>query len=501
MGPLVLARSPRMAMRHQPHTAARGYPAYHAYRAYPAAAVNTSRSRFQLTPVPSSRHVFNASSSTTFQFERLSNAIPRSLTISSTSSPLRPSTTSIRPSLQLPTSLTTLTMQQTRSHAGHSHGHHHHHDNPYLTSKNKKDPGVRITRIGLLVNLGMAASKGVGGYLFNSQALLADTFHALTDLVSDFMTLATIAWSLKPPTERFPNGYGKIESLGSLGVSGLLLAGGMLMAWNSGNTLYAHFFLDAVAAAEHALHAHSHGHGHSHAAADMIPDIKAAWLAAGTIIIKEWLYRATMKIARQQKSSVLASNAVHHRVDSLTGLVAFVAVGGAHLLQGATWLDPVGSLIVSLMVIRAGWGNTVAALTELADKAVDPEICMAVREATKKILASAPRLDLRHSVKVRDVEGVKAGPNYLMDVVLAVPEDWTVDKLRVAEVTVRDGLGKSVRGVRRVKIRFVPWDLNEETYVEEFIDPDRVLSGSPESPESHSHQNHDRDRSDSGKQQ
>jgi hypothetical protein len=58
--------------------------------------------------------------------------------------------------------------EQTRSHAGHSH-HHHHHDNTFLLSKNKSDAGVRITRIGLYVNLGMAVSKGFGGYVFNSQ--------------------------------------------------------------------------------------------------------------------------------------------------------------------------------------------------------------------------------------------------------------------------------------------------------------------------------------------
>jgi hypothetical protein len=60
------------------------------------------------------------------------------------------------------------TRTQTRSHGGHSH-HHHHHDNTYLVSKNKNDAGVRITRIGLYVNLGMAVGKGVGGYVFHSQ--------------------------------------------------------------------------------------------------------------------------------------------------------------------------------------------------------------------------------------------------------------------------------------------------------------------------------------------
>jgi Co/Zn/Cd efflux system component len=62
---------------------------------------------------------------------------------------------------------------QTRSHAGHSH--HHHHDNTFLLSKNKNDAGVRITRIGLYVNLGMAVSKGFGGYVFNSQGKTSST--------------------------------------------------------------------------------------------------------------------------------------------------------------------------------------------------------------------------------------------------------------------------------------------------------------------------------------
>ena len=191
---------------------------------------------------------------------------------------------------------------QTRQHSGHSHHHHHHHhDNTYLTSSNKKDAGVRITRIGLFVNLMMAMGKGLGGYFLNSQALVADAFHSLTDLVSDFLTLATVAWSLKPPTERFPAGYGKIESLGSLGVSSLLLAGGIGLGWHSVEILYSQLFLDAAATVAEHSHGHDHsqgtglfGHSHSHNPADMgIPNVHAAWIAGGSIIVKEYLYRAS----------------------------------------------------------------------------------------------------------------------------------------------------------------------------------------------------------------
>ena len=181
-------------------------------------------------------------------------------------------------------------LNQNRLHASHSHTHHH--DNTYLTSTNKKDAGVRITRIGLYVNLIMALAKGAGGYYFNSQALVADAFHSLTDLVSDFMTLGTVSWSLKPATPRFPSGYGKVESLGSLGVSGLLLAGGVFMGLNACEVLYHEFFVDAAAAASH-THDGIFGHSHSHGSSDLGPNVNAAWLAAGSIVVKEYLYRAS----------------------------------------------------------------------------------------------------------------------------------------------------------------------------------------------------------------
>jgi hypothetical protein len=187
-----------------------------------------------------------------------------------------------RPSVTGPAK--TFTMTHSSSRAGHSH----HHDNTYLISKNKNDAGVRITRIGLAANLGMAVAKGVGGYLFHSQAMIADAFHSLSDLTSDILTLATLSWSLRPPTVTFPAGFGKVESLGALGVSGMLLGGGIFMCLNSCEILYSHWMLDAHAAAQAAAHS---SHGHSHAAIG--PSLNAAWLAAGTVVIKEWLYQAS----------------------------------------------------------------------------------------------------------------------------------------------------------------------------------------------------------------
>ncbi|PNP48980.1 hypothetical protein TGAMA5MH_00139 [Trichoderma gamsii] len=373
---------------------------------------------------------------------------------------------------------------------GHSHGlfgHHHHHDNSYLTSADKNDPGVRITRIGLLSNLTMAIAKFIGGWAFNSKAMIADGWHSIADLASDILTLATVSWSIKPPTDRFPLGFGKVESLGALGVSGMLLVGGCYMGFESAMTLYGHWDPET---AHHMLeHAH-HGHSHSHSHADLgIPSIHAAWLAAATILVKEWLYQATMKVARERKSSVLASNAVHHRIDSLTGIVTLFAIIGANVIENAAWLDPVGGLLISIMVLQAGLGNSKAAFLELIDQSLDDEVKSSVRKHAQRAIANVSE---GHQAELRDITGTKSGPNYLVDLEMAVPGAWTVNDVKDLEDAVRTLVGGRVRGVKRIRVRFVSRDGDVNHKFDEFIPGSARASVSEESDQEEEH-NHDHD--------
>lgn len=206
-----------------------------------------------------------------------------------------------------------------------------------------------------------------------------------------------------------------------------------------------------------------------------------------------------MKIARERKSSVLASNAVHHRIDSLTSIVALATIGGAHVFTDASWLDPVGGLIISFMVIRAGWNNTKTALFELADITVDNEVKSMVRRAATKALKGDPAKGLE-AVKygeetiIRDVQGVKSGQNYLMDIELAVPKDFTLNQMELIEDAVRQRCGAKVRGVRRVRVKFVQLEETNTSLASDFIAADVSPRSSPEPEdenEEHNHDNHE----------
>jgi divalent metal cation (Fe/Co/Zn/Cd) transporter len=159
------------------------------------------------------------------------------------------------------------------------------------------------------------------------------------------------------------------------------------------------------------------------------------------------------------------------------------------VLSNAAWLDPVGGLVISLMVVQAGWGNTKSALLELADVGVESEMREKVQKAATKALEGINTES--EQVTVRYIQGVKAGQNYLMDVELGVPGTWTVEQTRSVENLVRERVGAKVRGVKKVRVRFVTNSEEKPDFMDEFITGDVSTTADPSAHEHDSDHDHD----------
>jgi divalent metal cation (Fe/Co/Zn/Cd) transporter len=190
-----------------------------------------------------------------------------------------------------------------------------------------------------------------------------------------------------------------------------------------------------------------------------------------------------MKVANERKSAVLHSNAIHHRVDSLTGIAALVAIAVSNVFPTFVGVDALGGLIISWMVIKAGWGNTWTSLTELADASIGEETKSKVRRASAQALVESAL----HFADVRNVQGIKAGQNYLIEVEVAVPGNRKLEELCRIEDVIRERVGAKVRGARRVRVRFVAVDSDRGDFVDEFISPSVSARSSPEPEEDHDH--------------
>lgn len=327
--------------------------------------------------------------------------------------------------------------------SGHSHSHSHslghthshHHDHLLLTEKGGwRNPAIRITWVGLFTNVAMAAGKGAGGIVFHSPALVADSVHALSDLVSDFLTLATVSIGSRPPSRTFPNGLGKVETLGSIGVSALLIGAGVSMAYGGMvSAINMSGILDAVGPTMHdilAFVAHSHGgHSHSHGAHSVTDQGSAAAIAAASVLIKEWVYQATMRVAKKTGSTVLVANAWHHRVDSLVSAVALVTISAGYFCNVA-WFDPVGAVLVSGVVAKAGLDTAKSSVLELADGAVavdSEEYDTKMKQAQSAIETIQDGHHHKDIFYVKGINVVPSGPNYVMSVILDVTKHTAED--------------------------------------------------------------------------
>jgi cation diffusion facilitator family transporter len=223
----------------------------------------------------------------------------------------------------------------------------------------------RCAKVGAYSDLILAGSKGVMGFAANSPALLADAVHSLADVLADLVAIYSLKEARKPADWDHPFGHGKFESVGAAAIGGVLVATGAGLV--SSNASKISELLSHSTPAQALL-------DFSNAAADSgLPLEYAGVTAAACLLIKEGLYRWTLRVAKLANSSSMVANAHHHRSDALSSAVVLVGISGS-LLCGSPWMDPLAGLLVSGMVVKAGVDCIKGAAHELTDQAPEPLI-------------------------------------------------------------------------------------------------------------------------------
>jgi len=327
-------------------------------------------------------------------------------------------------------------------------------------------------------------TKGFAGWFMNSAALLAEAGHSLSDLLGDFVTLFAWKLSQKPPTKKYPYGFGKFETLGTISISILLTGGALGIGFHSYNLLIDALsptistmppgLVQEVFQAAQNLPVPEIGHVHTHTGHDVhghgsMLDPNAAWFAALGVISKEWLYRITKKVADEERSSVLLANAIHHRSDAYSSLVAFVAILGTWYFP-ALPLDPIGGLLVSLVILRQGMVLFGGAFGELTDRGVSPKTQRILTRALNSLLP-VPSTSTESAVKdshthshgiplpsvllgIHDLRAMRAGATMFVDVVADVSPAMTMRDAVVIERNITEKLRGARREISEVRVKF-----------------------------------------------
>jgi cation diffusion facilitator family transporter len=228
-----------------------------------------------------------------------------------------------------------------------------------------------ITYLGMVINVALSVIKIVIGLLAASLALVADGIHSLSDFATDIAVLLGFHFGSKEPDQSHPYGHGRAETFSAGLIALILIAVGGAMIYYA--TL-------AIARDE-----------------TTVPRLGVLIAAVISIASKEWLYRATQKVAIQSHSPALYANAWHHRSDAFSSVA--VVIGFISLEFGFDHGDQVAAIAVGLMIIWVGISIIGNAFRELTEAAVDPETI----EHIKKIINSDSAIRHWHKLRTRMV--------------------------------------------------------------------------------------------------
>ncbi|MFO8034213.1 MAG: cation diffusion facilitator family transporter [Candidatus Bipolaricaulota bacterium] len=272
---------------------------------------------------------------------------------------------------------------------------------------------------GAAANVALMGLKLGVGLVSGSVALVADGVHSLSDVATDLVVLGGLRIAQRPADENHAYGHGKFETLAAAMVALALGGAAVWLAWE--------------AAADLAVGVHR---------------VVGFWplvVAAVSIAVKEFLYRASARVARASGSPATAANAWHHRSDALSSVA--VLIGAAVALAGWPQGDRGAALVVAGLVALAAGRIMRGAVHDLTEGALSPAEQRWVCEAVQ----SVPGVRGWHALRTR-----RAGRSAFVDLHIEVDPQLSVRQAHEIASQVERAVGKAVAGRPEVVVHIEP---------------------------------------------
>ena len=247
----------------------------------------------------------------------------------------------------------------------HPHGHAHSHGPGGRHHPVPTDFGARFA-FGAALNAVFVAGEALFGVYSHSLALLADAGHNLGDIMALVLAFAASRLMRRAPTARYTYGFGSSSMLAALfNAATLLLVTGAI----AGESIHRLFAPQPVAGGTVML------------------------IAAVGILVNGGT--ALMFMSGRHDDLNVRSAFQHMLADALVAAGVVVA-GGLILLTGWRAIDPIVSLLVSAVIIRATWGTlkeSFEMMMHAAPRGIDPD-------AVRGFLSSQPGVTGLHDLHI-----------------------------------------------------------------------------------------------------
>lgn len=213
-------------------------------------------------------------------------------------------------------------------------------------TKVREQYGTLSSIVGMACNIGLFIVKFIMGTISNSVAVTSDAFNNLSDCMSCIVTLASYKLAAQPADKDHPFGHGRIEYLSSLVVATLILLVGFEFLKTSFSKLL-------------------------NPEPVVFKTIVIASLLA-SVVVKLWMGAFNRKLGNKINNSVMIATATDSTSDAVITLVTTISLVAS--LFTDLPVDGVMGIVVSILILKAGYGIIKDTVDTLIGKPADKEI-------------------------------------------------------------------------------------------------------------------------------
>ena len=265
-----------------------------------------------------------------------------------------------------------------------------------MEKENRNQTIIRASYLGIGVNVVLAAFKAVLGMLSGSIAVTLDAINNLSDALGSVITVVATKLAAKPADRKHPFGYGRVEYLSTMLISGIVLYAG---------------FTSLIESLKKVIHPEA-------AEYDMVTIILLVAAVGAKILLGTYIKKTGQRI----NADSLVMSGQEATLDAAVSALT-IAAAGIFMVTGISLEAWVGA-VIAVIIIKAGFEMLRDTISQLLGERVDKETAIAV----KKFVGSIPGVHGAYDLVMNDY-----GPDeYLASIHVAVSDTMTaveIDRL------------------------------------------------------------------------
>jgi len=285
--------------------------------------------------------------------------------------------------------------------------------------------GQRATIIAGFATLFFALAKAIAGVFSGSVVLLADAIHSGADSFSTFFAWFGLRIAQKKPTEKFPYGYYKAESVTSLLIAGLILFAGYEIINESISKIFIEYQLNIPLIA-----------------------ITVAFLDA---IVMFFIGSYEIKVGEKINSQSLMADGRESKMHIFSSSIVLIGLFSSWL--GVSYLEGIMGILISLFIFKIGIESARDSLFALMDVSPSKEI----EERVKKILEDISGLQDFDSLKLR-----KSGPFIFGEVRIKIGKNVNVKRASEISSVVEKEIKKRIKTIDSFLVTISPYQTKRQ---------------------------------------